>query len=73
MYEFVFCFADNGQVQWSGETAHSLRQRLQAINEGIIDDIEEFVVTANAGEFLKLHDGTMIFCCSMRKSQNIVM
>jgi hypothetical protein len=72
MYEFAYCFSVNDRVQWSAETARSLRQRLENAVEASIGDersgIVEFIETASPGELITASDGTLIFRCSGKRA-----
>lgn len=64
MYEFAYCFALNGMVQWSSETANSLRQRFKDdLEEQTL--IEDFIEAAQPGSFITLPSGILVFCCSV--------
>lgn len=60
MYDFVYCFAINGKVNWSAENTADLLQRASCDSDREL--IEEFTQTAEPGSFITLDSGDLIFC-----------
>ena len=58
MYQFAYCFAIQGKVEWSSETAQSLRARVQDDER---DQVEDFIESAKPGEHITLSSGVLIF------------
>ena len=58
-YQYVYLFAINNKIVWSGETAESLSKRA-----GTDDDkrgIENFIKRGRIGHFIELTTGEYIF------------
>ena len=60
MYDFVYCFTINGKVNWLAENRANLFQRGTCDSDWQL--IEEFAQQAEAGSFITLDSGDLIFC-----------
>lgn len=64
MYQFVYCFTINGQLNWSYETGESLIHRVTNENQ---DLVTSFIEDSQAGSFIKLKSGELIFRCAINE------
>ena len=58
MYEFIYCWAMNGEVKWSSENADTLLRRID--NEDEKSLVSEFVEDSEPGNFISLSKGILI-------------
>lgn len=61
MYEFAYCYAMGGRIEWSAETANSLCRWLE--NEDDQLQVADFIKNSEPGEFINLKSGALIFRC----------
>jgi len=57
MYKFIYCWAMNGEVNWSKENANTLLCRINN-DEKLL--VEEFIENSESGDFIKLNSGILI-------------
>ena len=58
MYEFIYCWAMNGEVKWSSENADTLLRRIKDDDDKLL--VAEFIEDSEPGNFISLKDGVLI-------------
>lgn len=58
MYEFIYCWAMDGEVKWSSENADTLLRRIKDEEEKTL--VTEFIDDSEPGNFVSLKNGILI-------------